>query len=72
METIHDRIIKAEEAFFNKYLQAPNMLVLRPEAKTELMDDSGMDFFGDMDDYEGMTVSVTFKDNFPEFKLAVG
>lgn len=68
---LSDRIIAAEQRFFEEHLERPNVIIMRPDIKTELQEEDGMSYFDDLDSYEGMTVAVTFDQTFPDFKVGV-
>jgi hypothetical protein len=70
MRTLTDRIVAEEERFFNEHLIRPNVIIVRPEIKSDLMERVGLDpMEEEMDTYEGMVLTVTFSDRFPDFKL---
>lgn len=56
--------------FYNQYLIRPNILVVRPEIKSELIGDRGGNIFDDdMFYYEGLKLLVTFDDAAADFVL---
>lgn len=76
--TLEDKIIQKEDEFFQKHLQSPDTIILRPDTKMQLTQeiyagtkDRTECLLIDIDIYMGMAVAVTSKDGFPEFKLAV-
>jgi len=65
-----DRIIEAEGRFFDKHLTRPNLIVVRPEVKSLLMEDRHRSFLDeDMASYEGMLLLVDFSNDASEFRL---
>lgn len=68
---IEDRIIKAEQDFYNENLLTPNIVLMAPYVAAEL--EGSFTVVSDEEMYyEGLRVFIDFSDSCNDFKLAYG
>lgn len=74
---LKDRIDKAESEFFDKNIQEPQFLIMRPEAREELKfliaEEDGKEIMEvlnkQLNSYMGLTIAICFKKEFPDFVI---
>lgn len=69
METIEDRIIRAEEKFINDNIRSPEWIILTHYGLLELEQEISKNELEDLSHYEGLKIAITSNELTGEFIL---